>query len=109
MLKILLAAGLALGAGAALARGPAHMNQELLGCVHSSVFTRIGTIAAQGDEAATEKLIAAAVATGECVALEKGQPVYIDDYTASDGVELIQVRPAGEVTDYWTLKKAVDP
>ena len=52
---------------------------------------------------ASDKVLAAALARGECVALHKGREVYMDDVR----LPLVLLRPEGEVLGYWAMMDAI--
>lgn len=87
--------------------GPPIMAQDMLGCQHRKTYHHIIEMAADKDQAAGSKLIDGAVASGECIELKSGTTVIPQGNVTLDGVVLEKVRLKGQLTEYWTLAKAV--
>ena len=56
-----------------------------IGCSDQKTHSRFLELARSGDRAATMWFIMIAIASGECIALEKGQIVFVEDLSAWHG------------------------
>ncbi len=82
------------------------MNHDLIGCRDAAVYDKIMMAGGGGDRKRFDELYAAAMATGACVGLNKGEKVFIDD--AQAWPPYFCVRPERLAECYWTSVGAVD-
>jgi TM2 domain-containing membrane protein YozV len=84
----------------------ARLSRSVIGCLARDDVSRLTAIAAQGDEAAFEKLNRRLVAQGDCRVLAQGQYVYIAETALFAGLHA--VRPTGEPDALWVEREAVE-
>lgn len=77
----------------------------LFGCVHQEFLKKIQGYHANNDQTAFTKAVAAALLTGECVRLERGEEVFLVDWALFSG--LVKIRPKGETAEYWTFQQII--
>lgn len=90
------------GAGGGLEQHIAHDN---FACTRD-VEGRAAELAAEGDLSAAKILVKDKVANGDCVFLDAGQAVYVEDRSA-DG--LVKVRSPSGPQAYWMPAKGIEP
>jgi hypothetical protein len=75
----------------------------LPGCMSRDLFGKIMDFHQAGDSEAAGKALSAGFISGDCVQIDAGTSVYKIDKDV--WWHFVQVRPKGEVGEYWTLEK----
>jgi hypothetical protein len=75
------------------------------GCVDRDFFEKLGSYAAEKDNAAFSNALGTAVLNGDCVFFKADEPVYLADTAIFSG--LVKVRRPGETEEYWTNMEAL--
>lgn len=99
---ILAVAVTALAAPCAQAAGNI-MKQNAPACKSKELFDRMATAKAEHDEEEFQKLLLLSSASNNCIVLQKGEEVFLEDVSLS-GYDLIRRR--GDVAEYWTYHGA---
>ena len=81
------------------------ITQDIWGCRDETVLSRISTLKAQGDSAATVNYLRAQIDAGQCITLDRGDTVYLMGSRLLSGIT--KVRKAGQSAEYWTALEAV--
>lgn len=73
------------------------------GCTDANVYDKAVKLAAQGDNLAFAKYVTAGRSLGVCTTFKAGEQVYVTE----SGILKKKVRRAGQTTEYWTDRQAV--
>jgi hypothetical protein len=73
--------------------------KKAVACRDRYTYSRYIRIVMDRDEEAFQRFLARALTTHECVVLQAGQTVYMEDVAMFSGV--MKVRPRGEDVGYW--------
>ncbi len=76
------------------------------GCQSRDYFEKIVGFAAQRDNEAFSKALAAGILQGNCIRFTARETVFLEDTAIFSG--LVKVRRKGETSEYWTNLEAVD-
>lgn len=84
-----------------------HIVQDVMGCRDKDVFAKMVKTAAEDDTVALGKMSIPAMASGECVKLSGGEPVFLEGVSREEELVMAQVRPRGDVVSYLTYSQSV--
>ena len=77
-----------------------------VGCIEKEEYKRLVGFAVDGDTKAFQDTLMQDVLMGTAIMFENGQAVYLEDTSIWEG--LVQLRPQGTSTSYWTAIEMVD-
>lgn len=101
MKKLFLTVALSCAAASASIAAPAEpLLDDDIGCRDKEIFDRLVKFGTDGDQEAFMKLGTAAVLSGKCIMLKKGQKVFVEDTSFWAGTAC--VRPQGNPYCYHT-------
>ena len=84
---------------------PVSISKDFFGCRDHDYFKRMQDYKTENDNEALDRAYLTGLATGQCILLKAGTPVYLMDRAFLSG--LIQVRPRGSTDLVWTQPSAV--
>jgi hypothetical protein len=84
---------------------PVPISMDFYGCRNHDFFRRIQEYKTENDSEAFKRALITGLATGQCIWLKAGTPVYLEDRAFLSG--LVQVRPRGSTDLLWTQPSAV--
>lgn len=81
------------------------IGKTALACLNQDVFPRLYKYASQKDDDAYRSEVMKGLVSGDCIALQEGEAVFISDVSVWSGNT--KIRPVGKTEEYWTFTSAV--